>query len=407
MKQNRYILKTSLNKSSFIDAINHVHNMNIQLPKTNIENYSNARILSVHEYTACLITKNANHYEYIFNEHTNEVSVLTKASKIDFKFYDYLLLNHYIKEEIITLGLHPLEVTKDNIHNIMDYIMNIATLPIVYLYNYHEVLPVELFENASVIRNDDKEIHEYLCNQYNIQKHAIFFSNESIRPLNRLSDSINIILERYTMQKVYPTMLSVVELYNILIKEQLLELEDAGLDIMETNEHIVDSLKEKIEKMKEKIEKVQQQNIYLKSRLELYDDDAQLPLVYQSKEPEFYDGEQKDMILYLLKKVKERSLDIEEKKIIQEILDENPEVGIRAKNLSQIDNILTNANVGGLSSREVNQLKEYGIYVDEKIKDKDKAYLYGDKRYMFSIHKTNSDINWGKQLYRDIKGQGY
>ena len=123
------------------------------------------------------------------------------------------------------------------------------------------------------------------------------------------------------------------------------------------------------------------------------------PLILKENEKEFYKGEQRDLLLYLLKEELKNNHNQKQQQIIHTILEQNPPVGNRNRYLTDIFNLLVNE---GLSKKSIDTLSRYGIILNHTGKHPTTTF-FNDSRYTMTFSSTPSDLNVGRQYYRQIR----
>ena len=156
------------------------------------------------------------------------------------------------------------------------------------------------------------------------------------------------------------------------------------------NELIIDDLHKKIELILENQNK--ELGSYIKQQ-------GYYPLILKGNEKEFYKGEQRDLLLYLLKEELKNNHNQKQQQIIHTILEQNPPVGNRNRYLTDIFNLLVNE---GLSKKSIDTLSRYGIILNHTGKHPTTTF-FNDSRYTMTFSSTPSDLNVGRQYYRQIR----
>lgn len=88
-----------------------------------------------------------------------------------------------------------------------------------------------------------------------------------------------------------------------------------------------------------------------------------------------------------------------QQQIIHTILEQNPPVGNRNRYLTDIFNLLVNE---GLSKKSIDTLSRYGIILNHTGKHPTTTF-FNDSRYTMTFSSTPSDLNVGRQYYRQIR----
>ena len=133
-------------------------------------------------------------------------------------------------------------------------------------------------------------------------------------------------------------------LENSSIEQQVLALEDKKKNLQKN----IDDLNNQILILENQNEEL---GSYIKQQ-------GHYPLILIGNEKEFYKGEQRDLLLYLLKEELKNNHNQKQQQIIHTILEQNPPVGNRNRYLTDIFNLLVNE---GLSKKSIDTLSRYGI----------------------------------------------
>ena len=170
----------------------------------------------------------------------------------------------------------------------------------------------------------------------------------------------------------------------------------------------IDQLGEEIDKLEEEKEKycalisgleselnvLQMQNEILEEELSFQDN---YMLLDKGDIPEYYQAEQKDILLDMLEDdVKKNHVEKEDLCLLKDILNQNPKDGTRDMYLEKILRTL-------ISSYDFNKLKKYGIFMKG---DKSKHHLvmfFDNSRYQSTLASTPSDQNACRQVYRQFR----
>ena len=174
-------------------------------------------------------------------------------------------------------------------------------------------------------------------------------------------------------------------LENSSIEQQVLALEDKKKNLQKNIDDLNNQILILENQNKELGSYIKQQGYY--------------PLILKGNEKEFYKGEQRDLLLYLLKEELKNNHNQKQQQIIHTILEQNPRVGNRKRYLTDIFNLLVNE---GLSKKSIDTLSRYGIILNHTGKHPTTTF-FNDSRYTMTFSSTPSDLNVGRQYYRQIR----
>lgn len=308
--------------------------------------------------------------------------------------------------------------------NANDFIENIKTqnisLPIIYLnsswYQKYKNLLYTIVNDFKGIAfvvcckniNTDKFIH----NEFNLTRGSYyFFSSHDIqkilyRNLNndemlslisrKIKDYVTKIDYDLTVNKVNLNFLQEIN-KNEKTKEEdiLLSVEDE----LHSLKYKADELSHKIMELENEILALEAENDYLTSSLQVQD---KFPVLIKGDEQEFYEGEQKDMVLYLLEQEIKNTVNDSnnDTKMIKSILETNEKIGIRDTYLDELKKLLW--PMRKLNESSIEKLRKYGIIIRKGPTHYDSKF-FDDPRYIIPPASTPSDMYAFHEMFRQIK----
>lgn len=430
-------LSSQITKEIFVDIICQVHHLSqpfydFTLPFLSLENEQMTILHHVSQSILCFSLKEFYNsytwvYEYIYQYdehvlyiHIENNSVMRQENPID--LIDYLMNQHKLKTDKLYPSYdQPNIINNDNKLDFINAFMNQHfPLPIVYLdhdwyQKYHylfDKIALLLKGMAFVYCSVDKNIDEYIHHKVHISSGSYFFySLNDIQRiqyhhldehemilfiLNRITDYVTKLDYELTLNKVYLHYLE--EINKTEKKKEEILLSDLDEEMNSLDYKIKDIVK-KIEDLENDIVALEVQNDYLQSSLHYQDT---YPLLLKGDEDEFYKGEHKDILLYLLEQDIKSAIDDshEETKIIKDILSFNKKEGIRESYLDEIKKILW--PMRKLNESTIEKLKKYGIVIKKGPTHFD-CKFFGDSRYLIPPASTPSDVNAFHEIYREIK----
>lgn len=415
-------LNQQTNVQEFINLLNNMHqlclsNDNFQPGMRRIDtmtlfSFDNQDILGIS------LMKHHRIYEYTYQVSSNDlyVTITTKGSS-PLKSPDcilYLIENDYLLPHSFFQYDTPLQLTSSNIDTFYHELKH-PDLPIVYLNNHvntrYPKLKNELALAAQgfafVLYSENEELDNQIYHYLNMYPTSyIFYSSldyKMITPTKHdktITYMQNILkrLQDYMTKKDYT--LSLAKLKTRYLHEELDEMKEDEKNILNHLEHQSDNLDSKLQELFERMEdiertisRVQQDNDNLLDIIQLQD---YYPILIKGDIKEYYDGEQKDIILDILKQEARNNPSNE---ILNDIIKQNPEIGLRKKYLEGINKILLSNNK--INTRMIDKLWDYGICIHKG--EHYYSYFFDDEHYLITLSSTPSDMNAVRQMYRTFR----
>lgn len=354
-------------------------------------------------------------YEYIYNDKEKELYI----SLDDQGYSDYVNLIEYLRDHKYIS--HDRFFFVDNksfyVEDIEGFINFKVDLPILYLNSklsssksLISMLSQKL-EGMAYVVYGNHEFDEVIMNKYGFRDNSyLIYLNNSYLRVSRLKDesdyhfveriflkvqNYNTIREYdypYSMDKLYKTVLK--DMINVEKENEDYILTDLEISMMSLEDE-KNKLEDKIKILDKQIMLLQDKNSYNKEYLNQLD---VFPILFKGTEKEYYPGEQKDMVLHVLKESK-KGQDQAYKQMIDEILEENPKVGNRDEMIAEIERTLKAGRE--LNDRAAARLKKCGVTLD--LNGHYDGRFYDDSRYLISIGSSPSDFQFANQLRRHIK----
>lgn len=212
-------------------------------------------------------------------------------------------------------------------------------------------------------------------------------------------------IQNYMSKRVFEMPFNMNELYQQCLfsaietsksqEEAMLEYYDKKLNVLENDKQ---KLIAHIEAMSSQIELLHYQIEEIEERLKK---NNQYPILFKGSEPEKYPGEQKDMILDIIRDELKIERDPLKVQLLNEIVNENPAVGKRKEMLEEIYRILISCSQ--LTERQFVELARVGVYLEKKSTKHIYGDFFQDTRYKQPVSSTSSDVNVGHQIYRTVR----
>ena len=357
-----------------------------------------------------------NDYEYIFNE--TKQNIYLSINKRNNQFIDlitYLNKYHFLNNNHFSY-IQPNIKNMNDLNQVIEFIENKTILPVIYLNislkDFKNEILTEIQSTAYILTSEDENFHQAFQNHFHLRNNSyILYLNHEFQKISFLKkespqefiEKVKIKIQSYVLQRTYSfpynmkdfqhhIIKKIIEnhkendfLENSSIEQQVLALEDKKKNLQKN----IDDLNNQILMLENQNEEL---GIYIKQQ-------GYYPLILKGNEKEFYKGEQRDLLLYLLKEELKNNHNQKQQQIIHTILEQNPPVGNRNRYLTDIFNLLVNE---GLSKKSIDTLSRYGIILNHTGKHPTTTF-FNDSRYTMTFSSTPSDLNVGRQYYRQIR----
>ncbi|MCD7807817.1 MAG: hypothetical protein LUH02_00625 [Erysipelotrichaceae bacterium] len=292
--------------------------------------------------------------------------------------------------------------------------MQHSHLPVIYLNNtinryprLKDELAMDAQGFAFIVYSQNDDIDNQIYQHLRLSPTSyIFYSSQDYKMITptkhdkSMTYKQNILkrLQDYMTKKDYP--LSLDKLKMRYLHEEFDEMQEEEKILLNHLEQQNDQLESQMQELFERIDnidqslsRIQQDNDYLSNMLELQD---YYPILIKGDIKEYYDGEQKDIILDILKQEARNNLSNE---ILNDIIQQNPEVGLRKTYLEEINKILLSNNK--INSRMIDKLWDYGICIHKG--EHYYSHFFDDEHYLITLSSTPSDMNAVRQMYRTFR----
>ncbi len=405
----------------FINIINNMHQTHLNKNdfKSGMQHIDNITLLSFDDFDiiGISLTKHQRIYEYVYQISKQELYITIKMKgTTPLKAPDcilYLIENDYVLTHSFLQYDTPTLLTNKNLDIFFNELQH-KHLPIIYLNNTINCFPklknelaIAAQGFAFVVYSNNDDIDHLLYQQFHLSSTSfIFYSPHDYKMItptkhdNSITYKQNILkrLQDYMTKKNYP--LSMDKLKMRYLHEEIDEMKEEEKDILNYLEHQNDNLEAKLQELFERIDdkdqtlsRVQQENDNLLDIMQLQDN---YPILIKGDIKEYYEGEQKDIVLDILTQEARNNPSNE---ILSSIIQQNPEVGTRQKYLGEIDRILLSNNK--INSRMIDKLKDYGIFIQKK--EHYSSNFFNNQRYLITMSSTPSDMNAVRQMFRTFR----
>ena len=357
-----------------------------------------------------------NDYEYIFNE--TKQNIYLSINKRNNQFIDlitYLNKYHFLNNNHFSY-IQPNIKNMNDLNQVIEFIENKTILPVIYLNislkDFKNEILTEIQSTAYILTSEDENFHQAFQKHFHLRNNSyILYLNHEFQKISFLKkespqefiEKVKIKIQSYILQRTYSFPYNMKDFQHHIIKKIIENHKENDFLENSSIEQQVLALEDKKKNLQKNIDDLNNQILILENQnkeLGSYiKQQGYYPLILKGNEKEFYKGEQRDLLLYLLKEELKNNHNQKQQQIIHTILEQNPSVGNRNKYLTDIFNLLVNE---GLSKKSIDTLSRYGIILSHTGKHPTTTF-FNDSRYTMTFSSTPSDLNVGRQYYRQIR----
>lgn len=357
-----------------------------------------------------------NDYEYIFNE--AKQNIYLSINKRNNQFIDlitYLNKYHFFNNNHFSY-IQPNIKNMNDLNQVIEFIENKTILPVIYLNislkDFKNEILTEIQSTAYILTSEDENFHQAFQKHFHLRNNSyILYLNHEFQKISFLKkespqefiEKVKIKIQSYVLQRTYSFPYNMKDFQHHIIKKIIENHKENDFLENSSIEQQVLALEDKKKNLQKNIDDLNNQILILENQnkeLGSYiKQQGYYPLILKGNEKEFYKGEQRDLLLYLLKEELKNNHNQKQQQIIHTILEQNPPVGNRNRYLTDIFNLLVNE---GLSKKSIDTLSRYGIILNHTGKHPTTT-LFNDSRYTMTFSSTPSDLNVGRQYYRQIR----
>ena len=357
-----------------------------------------------------------NDYEYIFNE--TKQNIYLSINKRNNQFIDlitYLNKYHFLNNNHFSY-IQPNIKNMNDLNQVIEFVENKTILPVIYLNmslkDFKNEILTEIQSTAYILTSEDKNFHQAFQNHFHLRNNSyILYLNHEFQKISFLKkespqefiEKVKIKIQSYVLQRTYSFPYNMKDFQHHIIKKIIENHKENDFLENSSIEQQVLALEDKKKNLQKNIDDLNNQILILENQNEelgsYIKQQGYYPLILKGNEKEFYKGEQRDLLLYLLKEELKNNHNQKQQQIIHTILEQNPSVGNRNKYLTDIFNLLVNE---GLSKKSIDTLSRYGIILSHTGKHPTTTF-FNDSRYTMTFSSTPSDLNVGRQYYRQIR----
>lgn len=357
-----------------------------------------------------------NDYEYIFNE--TKQNIYLSINKRNNQFIDlitYLDKCHLLNNDHFSY-IQPNIKNMNDLNQVIEFVENKTILPVIYLNmslkDFKNEILTEIQSTAYILTSEDKNFHQAFQNHFHLRNNSyILYLNHEFQKISFLKkespqefiEKVKIKIQSYVLQRTYSFPYNMKDFQHHIIKKIIENHKENDFLENSSIEQQVLALEDKKKNLQKNIDDLNNQILILENQNEelgsYIKQQGHYPLILIGNEKEFYKGEQRDLLLYLLKEELKNNHNQKQQQIIHTILEQNPPVGNRNRYLTDIFNLLVNE---GLSKKSIDTLSRYGIILSHTGKHPTTTF-FNDSRYTMTFSSTPSDLNVGRQYYRQIR----
>ena len=357
-----------------------------------------------------------NDYEYIFNE--TKQNIYLSINKRNNQFIDlitYLDKCHLLNNDHFSY-IQPNIKNMNDLNQVIEFVENKTILPVIYLNmslkDFKNEILTEIQSTAYILTSEDENFHQAFQNHFHLRNNSyILYLNHEFQKISFLKkespqefiEKVKIKIQSYVLQRTYSFPYNMKDFQHHVIKKIIENHKENDFLENSSIEQQVLALEDKKKNLQKNIDDLNNQILILENQNEelgsYIKQQGYYPLILKGNEKEFYKGEQRDLLLYLLKEELKNNHNQKQQQIIHTILEQNPSVGNRNKYLTDIFNLLVNE---GLSKKSIDTLSRYGIILSHTGKHPTTTF-FNDSRYTMTFSSTPSDLNVGRQYYRQIR----
>lgn len=357
-----------------------------------------------------------NDYEYIFNE--TKQNIYLSINKRNNQFIDlitYLNKYHFLNNNHFSY-IQPNIKNMNDLNQVIEFIENKTILPVIYLNislkDFKNEILTEIQSTAYILTSEDENFHQAFQKHFHLRNNSyILYLNHEFQKISFLKkespqefiEEVKIKIQSYVLQRTYSFPYNMKDFQHHIIKKIIENHKENDFLENSSIEQQVLALEDKKKNLQKNIDDLNNQILILENQNEelgsYIKQQGYYPLILKGNEKEFYKGEQRDLLLYLLKEELKNNHNQKQQQIIHTILEQNPSVGNRNKYLTDIFNLLVNE---GLSKKSIDTLSRYGIILSHTGKHPTTTF-FNDSRYTMTFSSTPSDLNVGRQYYRQIR----
>lgn len=259
-----------------------------------------------------------NDYEYIFNE--KKQNIYLSINKRNNQFIDlitYLNKYHFLNNNHFSY-IQPNIKNMNDLNQVIEFIENKTILPVIYLNislkDFKNEILTEIQSTAYILTSEDENFHQAFQNHFHLRNNSyILYLNHEFQKISFLKkespqefiEKVKIKIQSYVLQRTYSFPYNMKDFQHHIIKKIIENHKENDFLENSSIEQQVLALEDKKKNLQKNIDDLNNQILILENQnkeLGSYiKQQGYYPLILKGNEKEFYKGEQRDLLLYLLK----------------------------------------------------------------------------------------------------------
>lgn len=346
---------------------------------------------------------------YFHIDCSGDVSLFNEAPKMRTAIIRDFVNSGKILQPAIKISAQPIKLNDDTVNTVAEYITGKIDneVPLVFASQYFDSSAFPISENS---------LAEFLCGI----AYVVYSNNEFTRILKEKTNGKAFIpfnggVAIYCKNQK-PKQLRKYDVYyggtlDIQVENEVMRIVNAQVEktapswnklvIAEQSEllEVADGLDERAKRDAIRIAELGQENVQLKARVEylesaLSERSSEQRLIVKSDIPEFFDGEQNDLIVAILNRELTKCGDnIKTRKyeLLSSIVNSNSFIGNKQKMFERIKEIFSDGET--MSATERAELEKMGFEIEED--GKHYKFRFMGSKYWYTVSKTPSDTKRG------------
>ena len=347
---------------------------------------------------------------YFHMDCSGDVSLFDETPKMRTEVIRDFINSGKLVQSAMKIGAYPIELNDDTVNMVAEYIAGKVDneIPIVFASQYFDssAYPISLEPLAEILSGtahivySNNEFTRLLRDKTKGKAYvpfnggvAIYSKNQKAKQLRKFDVYHGGTLDTQVVQEV-------TRIVNAQVDKTAPSWD--ALVIAEQSEllEVAEGLDERAKRDALRIEELGQENVRLKARIEyleaaLAERNSEQRLITKSDIPEFFDGEQNDLIVTILKKELKNcgdSTKTRKYELLSNIVGLNPYIGNQQKMFERIKEIFSDGET--MTAPERSEIEKMGFEISGDGKHYKLKFMGSDK-YCYLLSKTPSDTNRG------------
>lgn len=361
--------------------------------------------------TEIIYTEGDSKIVYFHIDCSGDVSLFDEAPKMRTAIIRDFINSGKIIQPALRISIQPIELSDDTVNIVVESITGKtdSEIPIVFATQYFDSLayPISLESLAEILSGtayvvySDNEFTRILKEKIKNKAYVPFNGGVAIYSRNQKPKQ----LRKYDAYYGGTLDTQVINEVTRIVNAQVDKTAPSWstLVIAEQSEllEVAEGLDERAKRDAIRIDELGQENVRLKARIEyleaaLAERNSEQRLIAQANIPEFFDGEQNDLIVAILNRELKKCGDnpkTRKYELLSSIVDRNSYIGNKQRMFVRIKEIFSDGET--MSAAERSELEKMGFEITEDGKHYKLKFMGGDK-YWYTVSKTPSDNRGGK-----------